>query len=274
MLSVEPSQTAWSAILLHGALRSKQAFEPLISALRPFNLDAAVAIDLPGHGEASQVRSSYLPEDLAAFVMERVPASVFDRPTFVIAQSFSGICATLLPGVAGVVMLDTPLRGRSAESPVNVLARTYARDPAANEWIPRLLEGYFGYRVGEGFVNEVSHFDRVEQCPVPIAMITGEETRAKARARLDGQVTKLVGTFAQISAFAETFPGEIQYGKAPACFTAVDVEELNARGVENLSVHVVPRCGHNVLSDEHLPLVSEAIGAFAERVTALYRSVG
>lgn len=265
------SEARWNAVFLHGALGSAAVFGPLIDYLRKSSADAfgdCAAVDLPGHGDASDVRLRYTPEALADYVMKEVPDPVLSRSTVVVAQSFAGIAATVLPGfsesIVGVVLLDTPLRSDAAEVSVYRLASRYVSDPRSCEWIPRLLEDYFGYSVDGGYGPATDYMEYIEKCPVPIAMVTGSERLVKAHTKVGGRPKVIAGSLDQIIQFARGHDAPVDLAEAPACFGIEDLELLKAREIKTFEIHTLQGLGHNVLNAESVNDVGAIISGFSQ----------
>ena len=245
-----------------------------------------MAIDLPGHGTACGRRSSYKPEDLADYILEELPASVLHGPALVIAQSFSGIAATLMPtrnkNVVGVVMLDTPLTVRSTAVSVGILIRKFHEDREQYEWIPRLLTDFFHYSPNMPMAENHDYYSYIVDAAVPIAMITGDVKDFYAQCRKketvhDGEGPEsaepieriIVGTYEEVLNYCRKHGWAIVSTRAGACFSEVDLDELRRRNVNNLKVYFLKETGHNVLLDRNLDTIAELIGIMAtERLAA------
>lgn len=276
-------------IFLHGALQTKEVFDPLIEQIRhsePEWLGEIAAIDLPGHGSAESHRSGYRPDDLADYILETVPSSVLQAPTLVVAQSFSGITATTLPernkNIVGVVMLDTPLRVKSTATSLALLIKEYRNDPDKNDWIPRLLKEFFYYSGDRWIDRSHNYYDYIAQTLVPLVMVTGEikQLRAYCRpnvAHRDDQNTDgaeptaklIVGTHEEVMIYVEKNNWKILQVSAGACFTDEDLKALKERNINNMKIYALRETGHNVLHERNVKIVAQVIADFAaERLAA------
>lgn len=279
METQRPSELRWNAICLHGALQSREVFDPLIKYFQETLTDSfgqAVAVDLPGHGDAAESRVRFTPDALARFVLDAVPETILARPTLIVAQSFSGVAAMTIQGmrkeIAGVVMLDTPLNNMAAREAVLLLRKRYREDMEKNAWIRDLLEDFFACTMDRGFLSSVDYHDCIVEAGVPVAMITGSEKKTSVVFEGDGSdggpeaEAKLVtGTFEEISSLARQYPERVRLHRSAACFGERDVAILEKKNATNLEIYVIAGRGHNILTDEFVPLIGSAVGKFAAK---------
>ena len=282
MKTENPNEPRWNAICLHGALQSREVFDPLISYFQEHlseRFGQAIAVDLPGHGEAEESRVRFTPDALARFVLDSVPEAIFARPTLIVAQSFSGVAAMTIQGlrkeIAGVVMLDTPLNNMAAREAVLLLRKRYREDTKKNAWIGDLLEDFFACTMDRGFLSSVDYHDCIVDADVPVAMITGSEKKTSVVFEGDGSgagpeaEAKLVsGTFEEISSLARQYPDRVRLHRSAACFGDRDVAILEQKNATNLEVYVIAGRGHNILTDEFVPLIGSTVGKFADKCLA------
>lgn len=281
-------------IFLHGALQTKEVFDPLIQRFRDWNpewLGEISAVDLPGHGSAETYKSGYRPQDLAPYIIANISPSVLEAPTLVVAQSFSGITATTLPelneNIVGVVMLDTPLRVGSTLTSMALLVRNFQRDPERYEWIPRLLRDFFHCDSEFMHAASVEYYDYIAKSLVPMVMITGvvKEVRALGRKKRESssqhgveedEATEriIVGTHKEVVAYAKKHDWSVSHISAGACFTDEDLAALQHRNVNNLQIYALRETGHNVLVARNIRLIAEVIDRFAKERLKAWKPVG
>ncbi|WP_189938157.1 alpha/beta fold hydrolase [Streptomyces sulfonofaciens] len=98
-------------VLLHGLCYDRRQWEPVLEELETLAPDrAAIAFDLPGHGNSPR-QESYRVADVAAVVHEAVTEAGLAAPVLV-GHSLGGVVATAYAGTypaAGVVNVDQPL---------------------------------------------------------------------------------------------------------------------------------------------------------------------
>lgn len=277
MASQDSGEFRWNAVCLHGALQSRDVFDPLIEFFAeqfPESFGRAISVDLPGHGTASDVRSRYTAEVLARFVLDAVPQEIFSRPTIIVAQSFSGVAAMALHKIrreiVGVVMLDTPLCNFSARESVLLLIKRYRDDMKRYFWIPDMLRDYFGYVIDRGFLHRIDYHDCIVDGDIPVAMITGSEKKITAAIENDGtngdataDPKVVTGTFDEMSALGRQFPGRVRLIRSAACFGDQDVAILERKNATNLKIYALAGQGHNILAHQSVGLIGSTVGKFA-----------
>jgi pimeloyl-ACP methyl ester carboxylesterase len=277
------SEDKWNAICLHGALQCRDIFNPLIDYFKKHHSDSfgeAVAIDLPGHGEATGSRVRFEPDILARFVLDAVPEMIFDRPTIIVAQSFSGVSAMKIQQmraeISGVVMLDTPLHNISARDSIQILVQKYKKDRENNVWIVDFLKDFFGFTLDHGFAASIDYHDYIVESDIPVLMITGSEKKTLVVLEGDGsgngpdsKPRLLSGTFEQLTCLGRRYPGRVRLYRSAAIFGDRDVRILAQKNAINFEVHEIAGQGHNILTATLAPVIGSVINKFAAKCVKL-----
>lgn len=255
-----------------------------IREANPDGLGKLIAVDLPGHGSAQDEQSGFQPDELVDFIIRKVPPSVFDRPTVIVAQSFSGVAAAAmsrrLKNIVLVVMLDTPLRVSSAFPSMALLIHRYRQQKQKYAWIPKLLSDFFHCEADRIRAKDVRYYENVAAASAPVVMITGEIKVVRALCRREPSIDEnqggdsndvdekvVVGSHNEVIDYAEKHGLTIVHSIAGACFTGQDLLALKELGVGDFKVHSLPDTGHNVLVPRNVHRIADIIlSSIAERL--------
>jgi pimeloyl-ACP methyl ester carboxylesterase len=161
-------------VALHGALRAAKDLAILADLLPEVEL---ITIDLPGHGDAPHSSAGYSAERLADAVGRALSHFPNDRPSILLGESFSGLAALTLAThesrATHVVLIDTPLDTQRMLASQSVLLRTYQQRPDIAPMVAGISQDFFGLDVERQRVTRRTYYHYLQNCRVPITMITG-----------------------------------------------------------------------------------------------------
>ncbi|MDJ0394634.1 alpha/beta hydrolase [Rhodococcus sp. G-MC3] len=214
-----------------------------------------VALDLSGHGDSGS-REGYGFEFWSAEVLAVVEASEFVRPPVLIGHSMGGwvsmAAATDDARVAGVAVLDTPLRSLSPE-------QAAARDKRA-----------FGpLKVYPTLIDAISHFRTVPDQADSLPFVMDHVARRSLR-EVDGGWSwkfdpRIFGSARPTPELLQSVRCRAALFRAERGLVTTDVAaEMYALFGRTAPVVEIPLAGHHIMLDQPLPLVSGLLTLLAD----------